>query len=122
MLDNAYVSALRHEQEEMVSKLEMLINKRTSYNFLLLLFCILECSPAPPLLNAISPSGVSQAYGTVFTHTCKYNFEPVGNISTECRVDGTWSPITGYCKGKSAYRFFFHINNFLKLKPDKKFL
>lgn len=99
MLDNAYVSAIRHEKEKMVSKLEIIIIKRTSYNFLPL-FGILECIPAPPLLNAISTSGISQAYGTVFTHTCKSGFEKVGKISTECRVDGTWSSITGYCKGK----------------------
>lgn len=104
MLDNAYVSAIRHEKEKMVSKLEIIIIKRTSYNFLPL-FGILECSPAPPLLNAISTSGISQAYGTVFTHTCKSGFETVGKISTECRVDGTWSSITGYCKGKSGGSF-----------------
>ncbi|XP_041464835.1 sushi, von Willebrand factor type A, EGF and pentraxin domain-containing protein 1-like isoform X2 [Lytechinus variegatus] len=61
-----------------------------------------SCDSSHPTLPNSNPSNTSSEYRSVVVYMCQEFYQPVGDVTSVCQADGTWSQPTGTCEADNS--------------------
>nr|XP_054756129.1 zona pellucida sperm-binding protein 1-like isoform X2 [Lytechinus pictus] len=61
-----------------------------------------SCDSSYPILPNSNSSNASSEYRSVVVYMCQEFYQPVGDVTSVCQADGTWSQPTGTCEADNS--------------------
>lgn len=78
------------------------------------LFLTADCKAPPQIPRAMIQDGPTTE-GAVRFYVCDKNTQKEGIAETKCQSDGTWTPISLYCRRKFVITLFLYMYIYTKL-------